>query len=129
MKKILLLMLCITSAVWAEKEPVSVDVYSGKEDLYHIELEPGQAVEIERLLDRDAIDVRSGNLLPRVGSSLFKMVADSPFFTALAVWALIYSPKSISNHPVLSTLIGGVLISDFALNMLHTAQEKIKVVR
>lgn len=130
MKKLLLVILCVMGVLRAENEPVSIDVYSGDIDLCHVSLEPGQTVEIERLWSDDStVEVRSSNMLSRVGASFFRTVADSPFFTALAVWALVFNRDSIGNHPIKSMVIGGVLISDFALHMLHSDEQKINIAR
>lgn len=130
MKKYIFMMLCTVSAMYAEEKPVVVDVSFENIDLCHVELVPGQSVEIERVRDDESqVIIRYNSLLSRIGMSLCKTVADSPFFTALAVWALLFSRTSIGDHPLKSMIVGGVLISDFALHMLHSAEQKINISR
>ncbi len=130
MKKCIFVMLCVIGIMHAEEKPVVVDVSFENIDLCHVELVPGQSVEIERMRDDESqVVVRYNSLLSRIGTSLCKTIADSPFFSALAIWALLFNRNSIGDHPIKSMVIGGVLISDFALHMLHSAEQKINISR
>ncbi len=130
MKKYIFIILCVLSTAHAEEKPVVVDVSFENIDLCHVELVPGQSVEIERVFNNESqVVVRYNSILSRIGTSICKTVADSPFFTALAVWALLFNRNSIGDHPIKSMIIGGVLISDFTLQMLHSAEQKINISR
>ncbi|MGE0009638.1 MAG: hypothetical protein AB7F19_03780 [Candidatus Babeliales bacterium] len=128
MKKLFGLLLCVMCLAHAQEETVTVNVHTDDTEICQVKLEPGQSVEIERLLGYEsAVKVYNDGLLSRIGSSVLKTVADCPFFSALALWALIFKRDSIANAPYTSMFIGGYLISDFALHMLHSAGQRVTV--
>lgn len=128
MKKLLLIGICAVGLVNAQEEPVIVDVFAGESSVCQVTLEPGQSVEIERLVGYETgIEVQRNGVVSRVSSSLFQTMHDNPLCSALAFWALAFSRDSIKNNWFISTIVGGFLLSDFALHMLHSADQKITI--
>lgn len=128
MKKLLFIAVCAIGIARAQEEPVVVDVFTGESNVCQVLLEPGQSVEIERLVGYETgIEVQRNGVASRVSSSLFQTIHDNPLCSALAFWALAFSRESIKNNWFISTLVGGFLLSDFALHMLHSADQKITI--
>lgn len=115
---------------YAQKDVVTVDVRAGQKQIANVELARGQSVEVERIWSGEhGVAVHSGGLIARIGTSFLRTVADSPFLSAVAVWALLFNKESIKNHPYASMFVGGILFSDFALHLLHSADQKIVVAK
>lgn len=128
MKKLLLIAVCAVGFLRAEEEPVVVDVYAGESNICQVTLEAGQSIEIERLRGYEiGLEVQRNGVVSRVSSSLFQTIHDNPLCSALAFWALAFSRDSIKNNWFISTVVGGFLLSDFALHMLHSADQKITI--